>query len=223
MEKKSKEIWKDIAGFEGVYMVSNFGRVKSCDRMVNRKSSKPFFICGKILAPNIVGAKGKRYYAVQLQINGKRHPVGIHRLVAQTFIPNPNGYPCVNHKDEVKTNNFVYINEDGSVDLEKSNLEWCTYSYNNTYDNLKERIRPKMINNKKFSRPVSQFSEDGIYITTFPSIAEAVRKTSISSRTIRCSCKNNDMDFSKKKTRFGYRWRYAEKNGGVVEIYEISN
>ena len=193
--------------------------------MVNRKSSKPFFIHGKILAPNIVGAKGKRYYAVQLKINGKRYPTKIHRLVAQAFIPNPNGYPCVNHKDEVKTNNFVYINEDGIVDFEKSNLEWCTYHYNNTYNNLKERIRQKMINNKKFSRPVSQFSDKGIYITTFPSIAEAVRKTGISSKTIRCSCKNNEIGFSKRKTKFGYRWRYAEKNerAAVIEYYEISN
>lgn len=90
----------------------------------------------------------------------------IHRLVATAFIPNPDNFPQVNHKDENKTNNFVYINEDGLVNLEKSNLEWCSPIYNTNYGTAIERRASKI------RKSVKQFSLDGVLIK----IWESVRK-----------------------------------------------
>lgn len=98
-----KEIWKDIEGYEGLYQVSNLGRV-----MRN----------GRTLKPNIVG---RGYEAVSLCKNANVTKVLVHRLVAKTFIDNPNNYAQVNHIDENKRNNIV------------ENLEWCTNEYNIAY------------------------------------------------------------------------------------------
>ena len=108
-----KEIWKDIKDYEGLYQVSNLGNVKSL------KTNK-----------NLYYSKSKNYLRVSLNKNGIRKGYSIHRLVAQAFIPNPNNYPCVNHKDCNGNNNKV------------NNLEWCTYKQNNSYKNhhLKRNI-----------------------------------------------------------------------------------
>lgn len=100
-----EENWKDIQGFEGIYQISDRGRIKSLKR--NK--------CLK-LGPNPTG-----YITVQLHKNGDIKGFSVHRLVAEAFIPNPNNYKEVNHIDEDKTNNC------------KENLEWCTHQYNNTY------------------------------------------------------------------------------------------
>ena len=97
------EVWKDIDGFEGLYQVSNYGRVKS--RYAIRK--KP--------------TTNNGYEIVKLCKNGEVKHSLVHRLVAQAFIPNPFNFPCINHKDENKRNNIV------------ENLEWCTRAYNNKY------------------------------------------------------------------------------------------
>lgn len=117
------EIWKDIKGYEGIYQVSNKGRVKTMARYINSKSNSKSFRKEKILKPiNVLG-----YQKVCL-INKFKF---IHRLVAETFIPNPQNLPCVNHKDENKTNNSV------------ENLEWCTHAYNNSYGTRLERVHSK--------------------------------------------------------------------------------
>lgn len=110
-----EEIWKDIKGYS-TYQVSNLGRVKSLKR-------------GIILTPRTTS----KYAQVILSKFGKSKEVSIHRIMTEAFIPNPLNLPCVNHKDENKLNNFIFVNPDGTVDLEKSNLEWCTKAYNNTY------------------------------------------------------------------------------------------
>lgn len=117
-----KEIWKDIKEYEGLYQISNLGNLKSLKRMMkNRK-------CKEIIKKPSVLPKG--YLQICLCKNGKLKYISIHRLVAQTFIPNPNNYPCVNHKDCNPKNNAV------------SNLEWVTYKMNNNYKNhhLKKNI-----------------------------------------------------------------------------------
>lgn len=116
------EIWKDIKDYEGLYQISNYGRVKSLPRMMkNRK-------CEEIIKTPSVLPKG--YLKVSLCKNGKIKYFFIHRLVAEAFIPNENNYPCVNHKDCNTSNNNVY------------NLEWVTYKENNSYKNhhLKRNI-----------------------------------------------------------------------------------
>ncbi len=108
------EIWKDIPGREGVYQVSNLGRVRTLDRTV---------MCGERIKkhiPNKVMATRKHagYTNVTLRIGGKTTSCTVHRLVAKAFIPNPQNLPCVNHIDGDKGNNAA------------DNLEWCGYSHN---------------------------------------------------------------------------------------------
>ena len=122
-----EEIWRPVVGYEGLYEVSNTGRVRSLDRYVKGKGYR--LHKGKVLSP-IKNKDG--YLTVNLCCNGKIQHKTIHRLVIQTFIPNPDNLPEVNHLDEDKTNNSV------------DNLEWCTCSYNNNYGTLRERISKRM-------------------------------------------------------------------------------
>lgn len=112
----SKEIWKDIQGYEGLYQVSNLGRVKS------------LYKGGTILKGSV---NNRGYHIVMLYKGGKYKHLLIHRLVAQAFISNPQKLPQVNHKDEDKFNNSV------------SNLEWCTNIYNNLYHDKAKRVGVK--------------------------------------------------------------------------------
>ena len=100
------EVWKDITGYEGIYQVSNTGRVKALSkfRLGSTRTTKARLYPEKILRLHVdrVG-----YCQVQLWINGVGKMCGVHRLVAQAFIPNPQSLPCVNHKDENKGNNAV--------------------------------------------------------------------------------------------------------------------
>ncbi len=172
-----KEIWKDIVGYEGLYQVSNLGRVKS---LYNYKRNGT-----NILTPRLK----KGYYTVGLRKNGKRNWRGVHRLIAQAFIPNPNNYPCVNHKDENKLNNVL------------ENLEWCTIKYNNCYGTRIERVT------EKTGKKVLQFDLKGNYIREYKSLEEAARMNNIKSiGNISVCCQG------KYKQAGGYIWKYK----GVV-------
>ena len=114
-----EEVWKDVKGYEGRYQVSNLGRVRSLDMVLegkNWKSPDPFEYQrnGKVLKPL---KKRNGYYQVCLRHNGKPKYFIIHRLVALAFIPNPNKLPCVNHKDEDKANNVVSIRINTTVTM----------------------------------------------------------------------------------------------------------
>ena len=201
-----EEIWKDIKGFEGRYQVSNLGRVRSLDMVLegrNWKSSGPFEYqrSGKVLKPL---KKRNGYYQVCLRHNGKPKYFSIHRLVALAFIPNPNQLPCVNHKDENKENNFVFVNEDCTVDYDKSNLEWCTQKYNSNYGTRKERLRKYAISN--VMRPVVQFDMEGNVIDTFESLSDAENKTGISNINI-CGVCNG-----RRKSTHGYVFKFLSND-----------
>lgn len=116
---KDIEIWKDIEGYEGLYQVSNTGKVRSLN--YNRT--------GRVQELRLVRDKDG-YFMVHLCKNGEGKHHLVHRLVAQAFIPNPDNLPVINHKDEVKTNNRV------------ENLEWCTIKYNNEYSGVYWSRRP---------------------------------------------------------------------------------
>jgi len=126
-----EEIWKDIKNYEGLYQVSNLGRVKSLERTKIDKMGRQFHVKEKILNPLII----KGYYAVWLyneKLGKKRYTV--HRLVAEAFIPNPYNLPQVGHKDE---NNFK--TGDGCNNC-VDNLEWTTALDNNRATKRRERL-----------------------------------------------------------------------------------
>lgn len=109
------EIWKDVKDYEGLYQVSNIGRVKSLKKEVNGRGNKVRIVKERILKPVIVY---NGYERVILSKNCKTKLYRVNRLVAQAFIPNNNNYPIINHIDGDKRNNNV------------DNLEWCSYSHN---------------------------------------------------------------------------------------------
>lgn len=195
------EIWKDIADYVGLYQVSNLGRVRSLGFDKYHK--------GRILKQNFDGRKN--YLFVGLHKDKKVKQINVHRLVALMFVPNPYNLPCVNHKDENKTNNRA------------DNLEWCTIKYNSNYGNAKNnmiesRVRNNIISeiirkakqtkmiNQSYSceKPIIQFSLDGDFIKEYISATEAERVTGISRAGIRRCC------IGKYKQARGYKWKYKE-------------
>lgn len=124
MSEIKVEEWRDIEDFEGCYQVSNMGRIKSLERVVMRKDGKPLTVRERILKAN---KNEDGYLLVSLHGNGKKRAASIHRFVAETFIPNPDNKPQVNHLDENKTNNCV------------SNLEWVTNLENVNHGTCKKR------------------------------------------------------------------------------------
>ncbi len=109
------ELWKDIQSYEGLYQVSDHGRVKSLDRYV-RQHSRGKQLKKGMLINSCKSRKG--YLHLGLNKYGKRKDCSVHRLVAKAFVPNPNNYPQINHKDTIKDNNFP------------TNLEWVNNSMN---------------------------------------------------------------------------------------------
>lgn len=158
-----QEVWKDISDFEGLYQVSNLGRVKSF-----RRSTKHRWESEYILKPSLAN---NGYYQVTLYDNTHKRKFSVHRLVATAFIPNPDNLPMVNHKDENRLNNEV------------SNLEWCTARYNNLYGTA--LIRSIETN----SRPVEQLTQDGRVIASYCSAKVASALLGIHVDTIQKSCR----------------------------------
>lgn len=109
-----EEIWKDIKGYEGIYKISNFGKIKSLERKIGINGGY-FINKEKILKPN---QDSRGYPSVRLRLNGVPILYRVHRLLAIAFIPNSENKPCVNHKNGIKSNNSL------------DNLEWCTQSEN---------------------------------------------------------------------------------------------
>ena len=177
--------------YEGLYKVSNWGRILSLNY---RNTGKP-----ELMTP-IANTKG--YFQVGLWKNGEYKTCKVHRLVAETFLPNPENKPEVNHIDEDKTNNFVFLNEDGSVDKEKSNLEWKTHKDNINHGTRNERVS-KTLTNGKLSKPVLQLSLSGELIREWPSTAECGRNGFDQGAVTKC-CRG------KLKSHKGFRWMYAD-------------
>ena len=193
------EIWKDIVGYEGLYQVSNFGHVKSLDRV----DTENHFRSGQIMK-----LKYLRGYARVGLRNGKcQKEYQVHRLVAIAFIPNPKNLPQVNHKDCNPQNNFVFINPDGSVNPEKSNLEWCDAKYNINYGDRNKKTADRL---RGMERPynwkaVNCFSLSGEFLKRYESVEKAASETKTQANAISACCKKRKYYY----TAGGYKWEYV--------------
>jgi len=148
-----EEIWKDVEGFEGLYQVSNKGRLKNVghwvDRVYTRRNGVK--IHDQIYIKEVILKLQKKhnkdgnkpiYAGYAFRKNGKYYNVLVHRLVAKAFIPNPNDYKIINH-----------INGNGQ-DNRVENLEWCSYQHNNTYSDRLQKSLITYLNNTKNRRPM---------------------------------------------------------------------
>ena len=184
MIKVNFELWKDIKSFEGLYQVSTWGRVRSLDKYIDVKIRNVDKVLkrGKILKP-VYYKNG--YLTVGLCKNGKVTRFYVHRLVAEAFIPNPENKPEVNHKDEVKSNNY------------RTNLEWMTTKENINYGTHTKRSAEKR------SKTVYQYDKDYNLIKEWSSASEAGRNGFLRSHVNACC-------LGKCKTHKGFIWSYEE-------------
>lgn len=192
-----QEIWKDIEDYEGLYQVSNLGRVKSLERY-QQNHSKFQKIEEKMKS---IHTKSNGYQFVQLYKDNRMKNIYVHKLVAQAFIPNIDNKPEVNHIDGNKLNNSV------------KNLEWVTSNENNKHKwstglqrfSEKQSKITKENNQKYKSRPIKQLDLQGNYIRTWGNAHEASRQLGIDRSCISQCCNNG-----RNKTAGGYKWSFAE-------------
>lgn len=185
-----KEIWKDIEGFKDLYMVSNFGNVKSLDRIIlhmgrwGKMNKKP--ISGKkiISNPNRDG-----YLKVSLGNGVKAKTFPVHRLVAVAFIPNLQNKRTINHKDGNKLNN------------NDCNLEWNTYSENMTHAFRTGLKKQKSGQENKRSIPISQFTKEGVWVKDWSCAREVGRSGAMGQGNIHRALKG------KLKSAYGFIWK----------------
>lgn len=160
-------VWKEIGIYKsknftidctGLYQASSDGKIRSLNRTVIDSRGRKYRASGRILKQYCNKHDGYPY--VILSIDKKTYTVKVHRLVCVAFHENPNNLPCVNHKDEKKTNNCA------------DNLEWCDYSYNINYGTAIERSVNKRRETTSF--PIVQMEKDGKIVKIWKSTQEAI-------------------------------------------------
>ena len=180
------EIWRKIEGWDDAYEISNYGRVKSCYRLVKQKNGRIRPYKEKIMKCFLTPLN---YVRLNLEKDGFKKKFFVHQLVAKAFIDNPLNYTQINHKDENPQNNIV------------DNLEWCDAKYNLNYGTRIERLIKTSTNNPKNSKPVLQYTFDGKLIKEYPSIMETRR---LYGSHVSEVCKHKCMSV------FGYYWTYKD-------------
>lgn len=187
------EVWKDIKGFDGIYQVSNLGRVRSVARTIIYANGSEHYTKGYILKPRISNCG---YCRVKLSKGQNGFYKSVHRLVAEAFIPNSENKQQVNHKNGVKTDNRV------------ENLEFCTCSENNLHKFRVLKRQNPLLNRKGKLYPniriIMQIKDDKI-IAEYYGAAEASRETGICASGISSACNK------KIKHSGGYKWEYKIK------------
>ena len=202
----TNEKWRDVVGYEGLYQVSNTGKIRSH----HKGKWKDIVDC----------ATKYGYKVVLLYKNGVRKSARVHRLVAEAFIPNPNNYPYINHKDENPLNNCA------------ENLEWCTPKYNSNYGTATKRRA------EKFMTPILMFDIDGNILKTFNSIIDAERELKHNHECISRCCSGKILSYKNciwlykgqesllqeridkcKKSNNFHRIARCDMDGNVLQIY----
>lgn len=167
----NKTEWREVKEYAN-YEVNQFGEIRHKKRK-------------KVLKPR---SNSGGYQYVNFKINGKNINFAVHRIVANAFIPNPNGYTEVNHKDYDRTNNCV------------ENLEWFSSSQNKQHAFLKKE------NRQCRGKAVNQYTKDGIYIKTFNSVTDAASELNCCVAAISNCC------LGRTKTSQGYQWSFVESS-----------
>ena len=162
------EEWADIPGYEGLYQITRGGRIRNVTN-------------GNNLLGNV---NSHGYVVVSLTKNGRKKDCKVHRLLALTFLPNPNDYDCINHKNGNKLDNRL------------QNLEWCTKGYNN-------RHAREVLGVNTEERPVCQLTLTGDFVALWVNEAQAARCLGISPVCIASCCEG------RANTAAGFRWDYA--------------
>lgn len=172
------EVWKDIENYETLYQVSNFGNIKSKQKITNGKYG--FHIQREKIIKTHIHKSG--YVIVLLCKKGKQKSYRVHRLVANAFLEKNKDKQYVNHINGIKNDNRV------------ENLEWCSQK-----ENIRKAIEQGLMTNKHRCKKIIK-KKNGVIIEEYSSITEASKKTSISRRCLYL-CINN-----KQKTSCGYEW-----------------
>ena len=224
------EIWKPVVGYEGIYLISNKGNLKSVSRTIHYKDGRTEFREGKIRKANII--MGYRVFLLTDGNGGKRKNMKASRMVAMAFIPNPYNKPCVDHKDTNTMNDCV------------ENLHWVTHSENNLNPITRKRMsenrkgfvlseearrkignffRGKKLSPERIAKlresayPVLMFSKNGEFIKEFRSSAIVQETLGICKSHISACC------IGKRKSVGNYMWRYKKDwDGKPLEPFKIN-
>lgn len=174
-----KETWEPIKDYENLYEISNLGRVRSLLKWdLNKRKFQPSIRIMKLREDK------DGYCIIDLHKNKKSKTFKVHRLVAQTYIPNVNNLPQINHKNEIKNDNRV------------ENLEWCTNEYNAVYGTKVQRA------SEKHKKHILKYDLKGNFIKEYNSLKEASIDTNVFFTNISAVCRG------KQKTAYGFIWKY---------------
>lgn len=183
------EEWRDIEGYIGTYQVSSYGRIKGVKKNFIKK------LCldrGGYVRTTFTDSNGRKENGGIIKFKT------VHRVVAIAFIPNPNNYPEVNHKECDKTDNFY------------KHLEWCNKSQNQKHLYEKGIRKPlcywqgKKGFNSPRSRHISQYTKEGKFIKTYGSMRDALRNVGgRGTGSLKLSCLNFE------RLSYGFKWKYA--------------
>lgn len=184
---ETEEIWRDIEGYEGLYQVSNLGRIRSCDRYVSNGRGSTKLMKSRVLRP---GMDRCGYLNVKLYKDGKKKMFLVHRLVYEAFNCKRLEGMQINHIDENKLNNRL---DNLNLMTPKQNINWGTAN---------ERRSKKLINHKSLSKPIIQYNINGKKLAEFGSLSDASRRLSISTASICLALKG------RLKTAGGYIFKY---------------